>query len=107
MILFLLACVVNEEINIDTASSECASLNYHNFGDAFMTQYCLGCHAFESLNREGAPTFITLDTLENIQVFREAIIRTINEETMPPQGGVAEETRQIAEEWLNCLGEIQ
>ena len=107
MILFLLACVVNDEINIDTASSECASLNYHNFGDAFMTQYCLGCHASESLNREGAPTTITLESLKNIQDNREAIIREIQEETMPPQGGVAEETRQLAEEWLNCLGEIQ
>ena len=107
MILFLFACFVKEDIIIDTANSDCVSPNYYNFGDAFMTQYCLGCHASESLNREGAPTAVTLESLENILEYREAIIRVLQEEVMPPQGGIAEDMRHTAEEWLDCLGEVQ
>lgn len=105
MILLLLSCTINKTVYLDSSEPECSSLNYNNFGAAFIAQYCLGCHGSESLNREGAPTDITLETIENIEEYQEAILREIEEEAMPPQGGVYEETRQTAIEWLNCMGE--
>lgn len=105
MILFLLSCTLQKTIHLDSAEPECSSLNYSNFAAAFMVQYCLGCHASSANNREGAPLDISLESIENIAEYQEAILREIAEETMPPQGGIAAETRQTAIEWLNCIME--
>ena len=107
MILFLISCTINKTIYVDTAESECASLTYNNFGAAFISQYCLGCHASASNNREGAPVHITLETIENIEEHQSVILRELEEEAMPPQGGIDEDIRQTAIEWLNCLGGVE
>ena len=107
MILFLLSCTINKTIYLDTSESECASLTYNNFGSAFISRYCLGCHASNSNNREGAPSNITLETIENIEEYHSIILQEIEEEEMPPQGGVDEDIRQAAVDWLNCIGEVE
>ena len=67
-----------------------------------MTQYCVGCHGMQSSNRQGAPTNITLDSMENISENLEQIRQEMVDETMPPSGGVAPETIDLVIQWLDC-----
>ena len=89
---------------MDTAM-DCDMVSYANVGGPFMTQYCLGCHGTHSSNRQGAPLEVTLDSMDNILNHLDTIRHEVRSETMPPSGGVTDESIELVVEWLNCEGD--
>jgi uncharacterized membrane protein len=105
IIALVLCCASSDEdAFLDTQDDLCEVVHYNNFGEAFMVQNCLGCHHPESNNRQGAPQDVVLDNLDNIVQYNERIQIRIEEQTMPPQGGLSESNREMAILWLDCLG---
>lgn len=104
MWLLWMGCVTEELYTVSDTSVEqvCDSLAYANVGEPFMTQYCIGCHGMVSSNRQGAPVDVTLDSMENIVAHIETIRAEILSETMPPSGGVTEESIALIVQWLDC-----
>lgn len=101
IVLWMLACG-----GVSSADGEeCSPFYYENFGAGFMTEHCQGCHADGATDREGAPQAIFFDDVSSILEHRDTIIYEIEEETMPPAGGITEEERAAAVEWLNCMEE--
>ena len=96
---WILACG-REEV---ASGGECSPFYYENFGAGFMTEHCQGCHAEGAADREGAPVEITFDNVASILEHREIIIYEIEEQTMPPVGGIPQEERSAAVEWMTCL----
>ena len=82
-------------------------VNWNNFGGAFMTESCTGCHHSEVPDRYGAPEGINFDTRELVWAQRGMILYTAtgDEPAMPPQGGTTDMDRQLLEYWLNCAPE--
>ena len=68
-----------------------------------MTENCQGCHAHSAVDREGAPQEVSFDDISSILEHRDIIIYEIEEETMPPAGGIPIEERDAALEWLRCM----
>ncbi len=100
---FALACVTEEFYSIrDTAELDCSAVSYANVGEPFMVQYCLGCHAGYSSNRQGAPVDVTLDSLENIRLHIDQVRIEVESQTMPPSGGVEEGQLALVLDWLDC-----
>lgn len=106
MVLMVTGCETEEVYTVvDTAEMiDCESVSYENVGEPFMTQYCIGCHGMVSSNRQGAPTDVTLDTMDNILTHLDTIREEILLETMPPSGGVTEESIELVVRWLDCEG---
>ena len=101
MLLWMFACGTEEVVSVE----ECSPFYYENFGAGFMTEHCQGCHAEGAVDREGAPASISFDDVSSILEHRETIMFEIEEETMPPAGGITQEERSVAIEWLNCMEE--
>jgi uncharacterized membrane protein len=90
----------------DDTGSPCVDVpevTYDNWGRGFMTTHCQGCHASTALDRYGAPEEVTfdseaqvLDQLERIQ------IRTLEDEDMPPAGGIPPDDLTLLSWWLDC-----
>ena len=97
--LWISACGIPESVQ----QEECSSFYYENFGAGFITEHCQGCHAQGANDREGAPQDVFFDDVSFILEHRDAIIYEIEEETMPPAGGIPHEERDAALEWLNCM----
>lgn len=103
MWLLWLGCVTEEVYTVsDTGDEVCESLSYANVGEPFMTQYCIGCHGMVSSNRQGAPIEVTLDSMDNIMEHVEDIRVEILTETMPPSGGVTDDSIALVIQWLDC-----
>lgn len=102
MILFWILACGTEEV---PTGAECSPFYYENFGAGFLTEHCQGCHAGDAFDREGAPQHVSFDDVSSILEHRETIIYEIEEETMPPAGGIELEEREAAIEWLRCMEE--
>ncbi len=89
-----------------------STLTYANFGQSFMTTYCVSCHdsAKSGAARNGAPLYHDFDTLSGIKVvsghvdqYAGAGPSSVNE-IMPEGDGpfpsLAE--RQMLGEWIAC-----
>lgn len=100
IVLWMLGCGAQTSIE-----EECSPLYYENFGAGFMTEYCQGCHAQGAIDREGAPVDIYFDAFADVLMHKETIIDELQEEQMPPAGGIPLEERDAAIEWLKCLEE--
>ena len=91
-----------------------STLTYANFGEPFMTSYCIGCHSSTLMGaqRHGAPLLHDFDTQAGILPFIAHIDETTasgpdaTNTAMPPDGTtpttptLAE--RQMLGEWLAC-----
>lgn len=88
-----------------------STLTYANFGEPFMTDYCIRCHSsqLEGPARMGAPLFHDFDTYEGIVPVADHIDETAGSgpaatnDSMPlngPQPSL-EEREQLAE-WIAC-----
>jgi hypothetical protein len=87
------------------------TLTYANFGEPFMTEYCVRCHSSQLAgpDRMGAPLFHDFDTLEGIIPVADHIDQTTasgpaaTNESMPLGGATPslEERQQLAE-WIAC-----
>ena len=47
----------------------------------------------------------TFDSFEEVMTHKDSIIREIEENTMPPMGGLADDEREAALSWLTCIVE--
>lgn len=106
MVLILACALVAEE---DTADSECVRtppLDYENFGAAWLTKHCLGCHSslLPEERREGAPIGVDFDTYERVLQWAPSIesLAVGEAPSMPPGGGPSAEELARLTEWLHC-----
>ena len=99
IVFWILACGSEETVT----QEECSPFYYENFGAGFMTEHCQGCHADGAIDREGAPQSVSFDDVSSIWEHRATIIDEVEEETMPPAGGISDEERNAALEWLHCM----
>lgn len=82
-------------------------LTYENFGEAFMLNYCTGCHSqnLAAEQRAGAPVRVNLDTIADIARWR-MMIRVVASDSrtarMPPKMKISNEERKTLREWLDC-----
>lgn len=88
-----------------------STLTYVNFGQPFMTNYCIQCHSSKLMgpDRMGAPLLHDFDTLYGIQPFVSHIDETTasgpaatntSMPMAPPAPSQAE--REMLGEWLAC-----
>jgi len=91
---------VSDALDCDTAPS----IDWINFGEAFMVQNCNGCHHSSTVDRYGAPEHAIFDTAEEVWTRKGMVLATAGGETpsMPPSGGTTEEDRRKLSIWLMC-----
>lgn len=92
-----------------TTCPSSSTLTYDNFGRNFFRAFCQRCHSADSTNRNGAPSGVNFDTLEQIRSHSERIDELAGlgpdaENTaMPPKGLLPTDVeRQRLSEWLAC-----
>ena len=87
------------------------TLTYANFGESFMTNYCLRCHSksLQGAARKGAPDDHNFDTVEEIRALAEHIDEYAGSgpagtnEFMPKSGPKPTvDDRQKLAEWIAC-----
>jgi len=90
----------------DRPCPEDSILTYQNFGHEFMLNWCSGCHnvGLAEGDRAGATLGIDLDSYDGVQMHLARIwARSAdNNQTMPPTGGIDQESRFRLGEWLAC-----
>ena len=92
----------------DSAAVDCdrePPLTFDNFGEAFLSKHCTGCHSVlhEGNLREGAPLGVDLNTYADVLMWAERIdSRVLDTLDMPPGGGPSEDERAQLHEWLQC-----
>lgn len=79
-------------------------VNWVNFGNAFMTQNCNGCHAATTPERYGAPELATFDTAEEVWDQRASVLFAAGGDAprMPPSGGTTDIQRMKLAIWMEC-----
>jgi uncharacterized membrane protein len=91
---------------IDAEACESSYLDYSNFGEPFLLNWCNGCHStgLPANMRQLAPTGVDFDSHEKAHQFqiRIAARATGASPTMPPAGGPSAEERELLAEWLTC-----
>ncbi len=101
LLLLLLSCADGE--NADTGLCAESAVSWDSFGQGFLITHCQGCHASTSPQRYGAPEGISFDTQAQAAKQQDAIGRTVlDQESMPPAGGLNDEERALLEQWLAC-----
>ena len=75
---------------------------YENWAEGFFVSKCLPCHGADAQEVFGAPN-IDLHNYSAVFHMRETIRRSVLEEQrMPPGGGLLEDERLMLEQWLDC-----
>ncbi|MEM7152499.1 MAG: hypothetical protein AAF799_06620 [Myxococcota bacterium] len=79
-------------------------VTYENFGDAFIRNWCRGCHSSELTGdaRSGAPEGIDFDDRDDVEALADRIEARASGDspTMPPAGGPSPEELDLLEQWL-------
>ncbi len=88
-----------------------STVTYTNFGQTFMSSYCLRCHneAVTGSARKGAPTDVNFNTLDEIKAKSKDIDEnagasaSVTNTEMPPDGDkpTLDDRKKLAE-WLAC-----
>ena len=90
----------------DTAVLNCDEVPYvtwDNWVHGAFSAHCQGCHATTSLDRYGAPARVVFDTESDAIDWLERIdIRVLQEQTMPPAGGLLPDELTLLKIWLRC-----
>ena len=92
-------------------------LTYENWGEAYISDFCVGCHSslVEGAERRGATVGVDFNTYGDVMrqvdrieargtgpAGRPASVPARPDFTLPPSGGPNEEQVRIFEEWLTC-----
>ncbi len=80
-------------------------LTYENFGGPLMDRHCNSCHSVYSREgqRAGAPPDVNFDHWEDVLGWADRIYaRTVEDENMPPAGGMVSSERELVGEWMRC-----
>jgi len=79
------------------------TMTWENYGEAFFSRHCDGCHTSSLVERYGAPEDINFDDAAEMWTFAEDILQVVVEDqTEPPEGGVSEDERTALEQYLRC-----
>ena len=85
---------------------ETSYLEYSNFGEPFVLNWCRGCHSstVPAGMRQKAPIDVNFDTEADVLAHKERIRSrsTGTKPTMPPAGGPTAEERALLAEWIDC-----
>ena len=90
----------------DDVDRQCAtsSATYDTVGKPYIESWCRGCHAADVpiTMRQNAPLDVNFDTLADVRTQLVPIATTIENATMPPEGGpsAADNARML--QWLDC-----
>ncbi len=94
------------EMTDDGTTAEVELLTYGNFGDAFLRDWCRGCHSphLTGEARSGAPDGVDFATAEDVEAWADRIAaRAANESpTMPPAGGPTTDELDLLAQWLDA-----
>ena len=105
----LTACGGAAQENGDSAQPVCDTalpVTWANWGEGFVLTHCSGCHAESAPDRHGAPEGFVFDTEEQVLQSAATLLRmVVEEESMPPAGGVRDEEMALLEAWLSCYAE--
>ena len=83
--------------------AEAPNITWENWAQTLFITHCQGCHAQSSPNTYGAPAEIHFDhEAATIELADRIWIRVLEEETMPPAGGILEEDLYLLDVWLRC-----
>lgn len=95
-----------EPIPVDPSQCEDSFLDYQNFGEPFVLDWCRGCHSstVPTNMRQNAPPDINFDTLDQVKQWNEriAVRAASTTPTMPPAGGPSGDERALLAEWIAC-----
>ena len=95
MILFLFACGLD-------CSDDPYAPTYENWAEGFFLSKCLPCHGEAVQEVFGAPN-IQLASYSDVYHLRDTIRRfVLEEQSMPPGGGLFEDEKLMLEQWLDC-----
>src|SRR5690349_3763981 len=96
--LLMAACTSSSSSGIAASDVVCppdSTLTYESFGSAFLSDNCLSCHT--SKERPG------LTTRAAVVANKDSIVNAaVTSTTMPADGSMAIEERQLLGEWLAC-----
>ncbi len=89
----------------DPRCTDTAVLTWDNFGQAFIVTNCQSCHAATAMDRHGAPAAVTFDTRGDVLRQAARVLARVagDSPTMPPGGGISEESRHKITVWLSCF----
>lgn len=77
---------------------------YDDWTKGFLDGKCQSCHSSATTNRHGAPAEITFDGENEAIYWSKDIHRSVLEEQrMPPSGGITDVEYQLLEEWISCV----
>lgn len=76
--------------------------SFATFGDGFLRANCQGCHASSSTRRQGAPDDVVFDTEDDVRVHKDRVLARVDEQTMPPAGGLVDDDVTRLKIWLTC-----
>lgn len=105
--LLVLGCGSDTVPGDEPPACETSYLDYSNFGEPFLLDWCTGCHsaAVPDGMRQQAPLDVNFDSLDGVREFKDRIsLRAAGPPapTMPPAGGPSAEERALLGEWLAC-----
>ncbi|MCP4808606.1 MAG: hypothetical protein GY913_08265 [Proteobacteria bacterium] len=79
-------------------------VTWQGFGHGFLLTQCQGCHASTAPERYGAPEGVVFDTVEDACGQADRIrARVLDDDSMPPAGGLTEDERVLLSTWLDCF----
>lgn len=108
-VLLLAGCGGGKETGVTCPTG--STLTYQNFGQGFMSTYCLRCHnsALSGSARHDAPGDVNFNTVEEVRAESHEIDKwagasaTVTNDSMPPDGEKPSvEDRRKLSEWLSC-----
>jgi len=90
----------------DDVEPECAtsSATYATVGQPYIESWCRRCHAADVpiTMRQNSPLGVDFDTLSEVRAQLVPIAMTIENATMPPQGGPSPADNARVLQWLAC-----
>lgn len=104
----LWACGGSEPPGADDSAVEAGdcstAVTWDNFGRGFVTQHCQPCHGSGSVSRNGAPEPVQFDTEDQVWTMADRVLvrATGTTPSMPPEGGVSDDDRELLRMWLTC-----
>lgn len=90
------------DLNVE-GCEDAPQVTWENWAESMILTHCQGCHASVSPNRYGAPLDIHFDNKDTAYDLADRIyIRVLENEDMPPAGGLLEEDLYLLDTWLRC-----
>ena len=78
-------------------------VSWDNWIEGALSAHCQGCHASTSIYRYGAPEHVSFDTeADTLEWLSRIEARVLNEQTMPPAGGMLPEELVLFDIWIRC-----